>query len=1427
MHRSWRRAWALGDDCLDARWQQDISHHSATVPGAGLHRRGDLARYLPDGNIESAAAAGSRAGGLPPINGAGRREPLPLSFAQNRLWFLAQMEGANQAYNIPLGWRLTGELDGGALRRALDRIVARHQALRTSFPSVEGQPVQRIAAEDSIFNLREHDLRRHSDTEGELQRLAIEEASAPFDLQVGPLIRGRLVRLADREHALLITTHQIVADEGSIDVLSRELGALYAAFRDGQRDPLPVLTIQYPDYAVWQRRWLTAEALPAEREYWQRALAGAPALLDLPTDHRRPIQQDHAGAFVALELDDNLTARLKALGQRHDATMFTTLLAGWSALLGRLSGQEDLVIGAPVANRGRVELEPLIGLFTNSLALRVDLSGQPVVGELLQRVKARVLEARDHQNLPFDQLLEIVRPPRSPAHTPVFQVMFAWQNAGESDLDLPALAVAPMSPPFSAANFDLTLRLAEVGGRIVGRLEYATALFDRSTAERHVGYLRKLLEAMVADDTRAIERLPLLGEAERHQLLVTWNATDSDYLQDKCVHEVFEAQAALRPDAIAIVHNDAQLTYADLNAKANRLAHYLRRQGVRPDSLVAICLERSLEMVVGILAILKAGGAYVPLDPGYPRERLAYMLDDCAPVAVVTNAATRARLPAAFDRATAAATVIDLDADAGLWASLPDSNPDRASTGLTPRNLVYVMYTSGSTGQPKGVMIVHRAVGRLVLNNGYADFQASDRVAFASNPAFDASTMEIWAPLLNGGCIVVFDQAVLLDPELFKRRLEYHAVNVLWLTVALFNQYAYALGEAFARLRYLMVGGDALDPRVIAHVLDRNPPQHFLNGYGPTETTTFALTYEIRQIPTGAKSIPIGRPISNTRIYILDRSGEPVPIGVAGEIYIGGTGVARGYLNRPELTAERFLADPFAAEPDARMYRSGDLGRYLPDGNIEFLGRQDFQVKIRGFRIELGEIEARLSSHAGVREAVVLARDDEPGEKRLVGYYTSANGEPIAVEALRAHLSAALPEYMVPAAYVRLDELPLTSNGKLDRKALPAPDAAAYAASGYEAPIGEVETRLAGIWAELLKLPRVGRSDNFFELGGHSLAALRVVARVKSTFGVEVGVAALFVAPTIKEFALRVARTETPPEPWNVVEIQPLGEKTPIIAINNTLLYYNLARKLAPDRPFLSVQLYDPSNPRPLTRRSLEEITIDYVRLIREAQPEGPYILMGLCVAGLIAYEAAYQLTQAGEQVPLVVMGDAWCPAYLARLSRFQRVLFGFDTWRYRLRFRRHQLALLRTGKLRLAQFLASTRVVRWKRTLNLLSRFDLATELCELGKEDWANRWFLPMLAKAHANYRPPTSRVDVVLFQSEQIPVSRFVDPKMGWSDFVHGRLLNYRLPGSHEGMFREERAVPMIAEYLAPLLDEVDLSAGNKRKSSAQPLAASSSS
>ncbi|PBP39848.1 non-ribosomal peptide synthetase, partial [Pseudomonas syringae] len=725
-----------------------------------------------------------------------------------------------------------------------------------------------------------------------------------------------------------------------------------------------------------------------------------------------------------------------------------------------------------------------------------------------------------HQDLPFEQVVEALQPPRSLGHSPIFQVMLALNNTpGGGEFSLPELSLEPLQAPHTTAQFDLSLALVEADGGLIGSLEYASDLFERATIERMAGHLQVLLEGMVADDQQAVAELPLLSCEQRRQVLESFNDTAAAYPADKLLHQLFEEQAAQQPDALAVVDEAGSLTYSELNARANRLAHYLIGLGIQPDDRVAICAQRSLEMVVGLLGILKAGGAYVPLDHGYPSERLRYMLEDSAPVAVLVQAALQECLPA-VNVPQVVLDSVDLSSGTG---GLPCGNPDLDALGLTSRMPAYVMYTSGSSGVPKGVLIEHRSVLRLVINNPYARITTEDCVAHGANTAFDASTWEIWSALLNGAKLLVVSQATLLNPARLNHILIEGGVTALWLTAGLFNEYVDVLAAAFSKLRYLLVGGDVLDPVSVAKVLSRaHRPRHLINGYGPTETTTFASTYEIHALSDNSRSIPIGRPIGNTRIYLLDAHGQPVPIGVSGEIHIGGAGVARGYLNLPELTAERFLDDPFSAEPAARMYRSGDLGRWLADGNIEYLGRNDDQVKLRGFRIELGEIESQLSACPGVREAVVLVREQRPGDKRLVAYLTAREGAVLSVAQLREQLSQGLAEYMIPSAFVTLARFPLTPNGKLDRRALPAPEDDAYASRDYEAPAGEVEHALAQIWQALLGLERVGRHDHFFELGGHSLLAVQLVSRLRQRFEVEVALRDVFAEPTLQGLARQV-----------------------------------------------------------------------------------------------------------------------------------------------------------------------------------------------------------------------------------------------------------------------------------------------------------------
>ncbi|MGA4254943.1 amino acid adenylation domain-containing protein, partial [Ralstonia nicotianae] len=1069
---------------------------------------------------------------LPAITVADRGEPLPLSFAQQRLWFLAQMEGGSEAYHIPVGLRLKGELDEDALRRSLDRIVARHEALRTRFVTEEGQAVQRVASADVGFALDRVDLQGQADREQALATLSEREANTPFDLAHGPLIRGCLVKLGEQEHVLLITMHHIVSDGWSQGVLARELGSLYEAYRAGNADPLPALPIQYADYAVWQRRWLEGGELQRQGTYWEQALAGAPTLLSLPTDRARPAQQDYAGGSVEVIFDETLSAGLRKLSQRHGTTLFMTVLAGWSALLSRLSGQEEVVVGSPVANRTRSEVEGLIGFFVNTLALRVEVGGA-TVSELLGRVKSQVLEAQAHQDLPFEQVVERVRPVRSLSHSPVFQAALSWLNteAVGLSLELEGLTIEGVDAGQAAAKFDLTLELRETSEGLAGSLDYATALFDRETVERYLGYLQRLLAAMVENDSQQVSRIALLDEDERVRLLESWNETAAPYPEASTIHGLFEAQVRRTPEAIAVEHEGQQVSYAELNARANRVAHALIGLGVGPDARVGLCAERSVELVVGLLGILKAGGGYVPLDPSYPQDRLAYMLEDSAPVAVLAQSNTREQLGAL------SVPVLDLD------GPLEEAEHDPQVTGLEPHHLAYVIYTSGSTGCPKGVMNEHRGVvNRLWWAQQTYRLDASDRVLQKTPFGFDVSVWELFWPLLAGARLVMARPEGHKDPAYLAATIEQAGITTLHFVPSMLQLFLDQVEAGRCQgLRRMLCSGEALPHALQQRSLARFPHSELHNLYGPTEAAIDVTAWRCNA-ESHPGVVPIGRPIANTQMYVLDGHQQPVPLGVTGEIYIGGAGVARGYLNRPELTAERFVVNPFHGEGRERMYRTGDLGRWLPDGSLAYQGRADAQVKLRGFRIELGEIEARLLQCAGVSEAVVAVREDVPGEQRLVAYHVS--DEAIEAQTLREQLQASLPEYMVPAAYVRLEHLPLTPNGKLDRKGLPAPDGQAYASTAYEAPQGEVEQTLAGIWQTLLGVERVGRHDDFFALGGHSLQAVRLVAQVRTQLGAELGLTELFAQPSLSAVAQAIVRGQGSALP--AITVADRGEPLPL-----------------------------------------------------------------------------------------------------------------------------------------------------------------------------------------------------------------------------------------------------------------------------------------
>ncbi|HEY0015717.1 MAG TPA: amino acid adenylation domain-containing protein, partial [Longimicrobium sp.] len=1030
---------------------------------------------------------------LPPVVPVERGGPLPLSFAQERLWFLDQLESRSAFYNIPQALRLSGALDVAALEHALGEVIRRHESLRTTFAVSGGVPVQAIAPFGG-FVLPVEDLSGLDDAarDAEVRRRAAEDAARPFDLSAGPLFRASLLRLADEEHVLLLCMHHIVSDGWSMGVLFRELSALYGGSTPAE------LPVQYADYAVWQREHLRGEALERQLAWWKAQLGGAPALLELPTDHPRPAVQAYRGATVPVHVSPALLQRLEALGRREGATLYMVLLGAFQVLLGKYAGSDDVVVGSPIAGRTRSETEELIGFFVNTLVLRTDLSGDPGFREVLRRVRTATLGAYEHQDVPFERLVAELQPERSLSYAPLFQVLFALQNGEGPRLDLPGLRAHSVDADATVAKFDLSLALEADARGIHGVLEYSTALFAPATIHRMLGHLERVLEQVAADADVPLSALELLGEAERAVVLGEWNRTAAEYPADACLHQLFQAQAARTPDATALVHEDASLTYAQLNERANRLAHHLVRRGVKPEVRVGICLERGVEMVVSILAVLKAGGTYVGLDPAYPADRLAFMLADSDVAVLLTQDELRGVLPERDG-----VQVIRLDAARDAISIEPADNP---VSGASPRNLAYLIYTSGSTGVPKGVAIEHRNAAAL-LGWAWSVYSADelDGVLASTSICFDLSIYELFVPLSRGGRVVIVDNALALPVS--AARDEVRLINTVPSAIAALLK----SGGIPAGVRTVNLAGEPLKQEVVDALYALGTLEHVYDLYGPSEDTTYS-TWTLRR-PGGQANI--GRAIHNSQAYVLDGALRPVPVGVAGELYLGGAGVARGYLGRPSLTAERFVPDPFGADAGARMYRTGDKVRWTAEGVLQYLGRFDDQVKVRGFRIELGEIEAALR-RAGAADCVVVAREDG-GEKRLVAYAAGAAD----VDALRTSLRQSLPEYMVPAAFVVMEALPLTPNGKLDRKALPAPDFGP-AVDAYVAPRTPVEEVLAAVFAEVLQVERVGIHDGFFDLGGHSLLATRVVARVREAFGVELPLRALFDGATVAALASAV-----------------------------------------------------------------------------------------------------------------------------------------------------------------------------------------------------------------------------------------------------------------------------------------------------------------
>jgi amino acid adenylation domain-containing protein len=1178
----------------------------------------------------------------PPILPVSEPNCSPLSFAQERMWFLERLDPNRSLYNLCRAIRLRGTIDIQALRQALAAIVTRHEALRTNFVFDNGEPRQLISAPPAC-NLSQVDLSCEPEPEREplARRWLEEEARRPFDLTRDPLFQATLIRLNEAEHILVLTVHHIVFDGWSAGILSAELAAGYKSFVCGETPSLTDLPVQYADYARWQRRWLSGEVLESQLAYWKQQLAGAPARLTLPTDRPQPAVQTFNGAREFLTLSPRIAERLKELSQRESATQFMTLLAAFVTLLSRYTGQEDIVVGSPIAGRTRTETEQLIGLFVNTLVLRTAVSGDLSFSELLRRVSRMTLEAYAHQDVPFEKVVEELQPERNPGSHPLFQVMFVLRNGLPPALELPGVQSEFVEIDHCTSNFDLTLEIIENADELMCAVEYNSNLFDAATIVHLLGHFETLLEGVVADPELKISELPLIPESELRRILVEWNDTRTDYPANKCVHELFEERARSAPEATALVFNDSRLTYRELNRQANQLANYLRGLGVGPDVLVGVRMERSARLVVALLGIVKAGGAYLPLDLSYPKERVAFMLSDARAPVLLTQQHLVGGLPESDTK------LVSVDAKWEVIARESAENPINLSMA---ENLLYVIYTSGSTGTPKGVSVTHRAVNRLVLNTDYVELTAADRVAQASNSSFDAATFEIWGALLHGAQLVGISQDVLLAPKRFAEEIRTRKISVMFLTTALFNQIARDAPAAFNSMRQLMFGGEAVDPHSVRRVIQHGPPQRLVHVYGPTESTTFSTWYLIESVPDNALTIPIGRPISNTETYIVDQYLNPVPVGVPGDLYIGGDGLARDYLNRPELTSERFIANPFSDSPRARLYRTGDVARYRADGNIEFVGRVDHQVKIRGFRVELGEVEAALTEYPEVAEAVVTIKEDQPGDKRLTAYFVPVKESKITVAKLRELLKQRLPDYMIPAAFVRLESLPLSPNGKVDRRALPGPEGVKPdLETDFVAPSDELELKLTKIWEKVLDVRPVGVNDNFFELGGHSLLAMRVFVRIENSFGRNLPLATLFQAPTVRKLA-QVLRQEGWNAPWSsVVAIQPQGSKPPFFCVHaaggNVLEFVDLAHHLGTEQPFYGLQSQGLDKTQPL-HTSINEMARHYLKEMREVQPAGPYFIGGRSLGGTIAFEMACQLRAQGEEVGLLALLDTYPAGY-------------------------------------------------------------------------------------------------------------------------------------------------------------------------------------
>ena len=1163
-----------------------------------------------------------------------RARPCPLSHSQERLWFLEQLNAGSPAYNEAEAVRLKGALDIEVLERSFNVIIARHEILRTTIEARDEQP-KAIVHDSWPVRFKRIDLRSLATEarEAELARLLIDEPRRPYRLEAEPAIRTTVIEMSAEDHVFILMMHHIVCDASSLGILWRELARLYEAFLQGLPSPLPPLPIQFGDYATWQRQPIQQVRFDAELSYWKDNLLGAPTVLDLPADRPRPSAISYRGDKRRFHFDPALARELRSLCRQEHISLFTVFAAALNTLLYRYTGQDDILVGIPIADRDRPELQSLIGFLIDTQVLRTDLGGNPTFRELLARVQQGVARVYSHRAVPFDQVAAAIQPQRKLSHTPVFQVMLNWRNRDDmpQSIGLPGTTPGPLLAHPGISKFDLSLHVID-GDSFECEVEYSTDLFDDSRIDRMVAHLRTLLESIATNPEQRLGDLPLLSQAERQQVLEEWNNTRVEFPINERMQDLFEAQVERTPEATAVLFKDKHLTYGQLNERANQLASYLQKLGVAPNTLVGICVERSLETVVGLLGILKAGAAFVPMDSEFPKERLAFMLEDAGAQVLLTQARVSGSLPGSETR------IVLLDVD---WHLIAGEGVGQVKSSATSEDLAYMIYTSGSTGRPKGVQIPHRALNNfLCAMRKTPGFTAQDTIVAVTTICFDIAALEIFLPLTLGAKVVIASEDETRDGHLLLSLLKRAGGRVLQATPATWELLIEAGWRGDPQLR-MLCGGEAMSRHLADRLLDRSP--ELWNMYGPTESTIWSSA---RRITRGDGPILIGPPIANTQFYILDRHLQPASVGAPGELHIGGIGLALGYHNRAELTAEKFIANPFRSQRGARLYKTGDLARYLSNGAIEYLGRLDHQVKIRGFRIELGEIESILTRFPGVREAVVLAREDVPGEKRLVAYFSGE--EDIAPAALRVHLERALPEYMVPAAYVSLAALPLTPNGKVDRRALPTPGDHAFGTQASEAPRGPIETAIGRIWTEFLHLERVGRNDDFFDLGGHSLIALRVIGEINKTLKARVLVPAFFQSPTIERLAKLVEQNHHLGSEPRVVQLQSERAGLPLYFMGAGPAEHRLMELLGEDR---TVFVIDAPMPVEWHRAiiaadhaampTIEQLGAHFGDVLRAHAGSSPCIIAGYSLGGKIAFEAAQALERAGGNVELVLLVDA------------------------------------------------------------------------------------------------------------------------------------------------------------------------------------------